>query len=101
MSQGSMSPTNSGAVANMVSASPTEEALMEAKKVTQCAATSHPTAPAASNSLGRQACQPRRTDKNNAVVRPPMATRQNTSGSASMVMSLPRMPVNPKTTTMA
>ena len=40
-----------------------------------------------------------RNHKNAAVVNPPRVTRQNTRGSASIEMSLPKMPVNPKITT--
>ena len=95
-----MSPTNSGAVANMVSASPTELALMDAKNVTQWAATIQPTPPARRHAFHDHRSQRRVTSRNNPVLRPPMVTRQNTKGSASMEISFPKIPVNPKMTTM-
>ena len=52
--RGSMKPMNSGAVANMVSASPTELALMDAKNVTQWAATIQPTTPTRTTSRAVQ-----------------------------------------------
>ena len=98
---GSMKPTNNGAVANIVNANPTELTLMDAKKVTQWAATNNPMPEARSKSLRGHAVHWLLNTRKPAVVSPPMVTRQNTRGSASMVITLPKIPVNPNTTTMA
>ena len=72
---------------------------MDAKNVTQWAATIHPTSAASATPRHVHACQRLAIHKNNAVVAPPRVTLQNTNGSASMLISLPRIPVNPKITT--
>jgi hypothetical protein len=94
-----MNPMNNGAVANIVNAKPTLLTLIAAKNVTQWAATMHPTPAAWAKSRGAQRRHSRRQARYNAVETPPKDTRQNTSGSASNVINLPKIPVNPKMTT--